>query len=97
MAEGSKYSMTNQEAIERIADHMFVHKLKEERAHYITQALQLAIESLKKQEPETVTIVADGVLNDIYAGLCPLCGRVITNKQGDPTYFCKFCGQAVKW
>lgn len=41
--------MTNEEAIVRIKDHMSVHKIYEERAIKITEALNMAIEALKAQ------------------------------------------------
>lgn len=44
--------MTREEAIKRIQDHMRIHAEKEPRAIYITEALQMAIESLE-QEPKT--------------------------------------------
>ena len=42
--------MTNKEAIERIKDHMFIHKMNEPRAIHITQALKLAIKALHTVE-----------------------------------------------
>lgn len=43
--------MTREEAIERIRDHMFVHKMYEERAVKITEALKMAISALEQLEP----------------------------------------------
>ena len=40
--------MTENEAIERIKDHMEIHKLNEPRAIYITVALSMAISALKE-------------------------------------------------
>ncbi|OUO78173.1 hypothetical protein B5F53_11540 [Blautia sp. An249] len=40
--------MTEKEAIKRIKDHMEVHALKEIRAIYITQALNMSIKALKE-------------------------------------------------
>lgn len=40
--------MTENEAIERIKDHMKIHKLNEPRAIYITVALSMAITALKE-------------------------------------------------
>ena len=42
--------MTREEAIARIKDHMSVHKIYEERAVKITEALNMAIDALKAQE-----------------------------------------------
>lgn len=44
--------MTREEAIERIKDHMVVHKMNEPRAIKISEALELAIKALE-QEPKT--------------------------------------------
>lgn len=41
--------MSNEEAIERILDHMVVHKMAEKRAIKITKALQMAMKALKEQ------------------------------------------------
>jgi hypothetical protein len=42
--------MTRQEAIERIQDHIDVHKYREPEAVMILEALDMAIESLKQPE-----------------------------------------------
>lgn len=41
--------MTKQEAIARIVDHMIVHEMNEPRAIHISEALNMAIEALKKE------------------------------------------------
>lgn len=47
--------MTNQEAIERIEQHMRIHFASEyPHAVYITEALNLAIEALKEREPRVM-------------------------------------------
>lgn len=51
---------------------------------------------LKEQEPKTVLDIADSI-EGIDVGKCPRCDKIIVNKQSDPTRFCKYCGQAVKW
>lgn len=51
---------------------------------------------LKEQEPKQVLSVADSV-GEIEIGYCPSCRRGITNKMSDPTKFCRYCGQAVRW
>lgn len=43
--------MIKEEAIARIRDHMSVHKIYEERAVKITEALNMAIKALKQPEP----------------------------------------------
>lgn len=47
--------MTNQEAIERIERHIIIHGAKEPHAVYITEALNMAIEALKAQEPRVMS------------------------------------------
>ena len=42
--------MTREEAIERIKDHMEVHRSTEPRAIYITEALNMAIKALEQQD-----------------------------------------------
>ena len=44
-------TMTENEAISRIKDHMEIHRLKEPRAIYITVALSMAITALKEIQP----------------------------------------------
>lgn len=51
---------------------------------------------LKEQEPKQVLSVADSV-GEMEVGYCPSCRRGITNKTSDPTKFCRYCRQAVKW
>lgn len=52
------------------------------------------IDLLKEQEPKTILGIAD-FIEDIEVGKCPRCERTIVSKRNDPTWFCKFCGQAV--
>ena len=59
-------------------------------------AISDAINALKEQEAKLVLDIADSV-DGIEVGRCPRCGKAIVNKMSDPTRFCKFCGQAVKW
>lgn len=58
--------------------------------------LRDALELLKAQEPKNILDVADSV-EGIEVGKCPRCDRTIVSKQSDPTWYCKYCGQAVKW
>ena len=51
---------------------------------------------LKEQEAKPVVDIIDSV-DGIEVGNCPSCDRLIVNKKSDPTQYCKFCGQAVKW
>lgn len=59
-------------------------------------AFDKAIEILKAHEPKAVVGIAD--FDTIIAiGGCPACDKSIVNKSDDPTKYCKFCVQAVKW
>ncbi len=51
---------------------------------------------LKEQGPKQVLSVADSV-GEMEVGYCPSCRRGITNKTSDPTKFCRYCGQELKW
>ena len=42
--------MTNKEAIDRILDHMVVHKMAEKHAVKITEALRMAMNALKEKQ-----------------------------------------------
>jgi len=56
--------MTREEAIARIIDHKIIHKMKEPRAIYISEALDLAIEALK--------LIPDNATNgDVIKALFP--------------------------
>ena len=55
-----------------------------------------AIAMLKEHEPKPAVDIADTV-DGIEVGRCPSCDKGIVNKKSDPTRYCKFCGQAVKW
>ena len=55
-----------------------------------------AIVLLKEQEPKTIFGIADSI-EGIEVGKCPRCDRTILSKQSDPTWFCKYCGQAVRF
>ena len=49
--------MTNQEAIERIRDHMRIHPMDQSSEYYTTaEALNMAIEALKAQETRKLTL-----------------------------------------
>lgn len=61
--------MTENEAIERIKEHMEIHKLNELRAIYITEAFDMAITALKE-----IQLYKDGKLclvpKDVYSKQC---------------------------
>ena len=86
--------MTAQEAISRIQDHNEVHSRAEKHfAIRITEALNMAVEALKKQIPKK-TIRRQPVGNGtVVYGYCPICGDATSNFRA----FCSECGQALDW
>lgn len=62
--------MTRNEAIDRIREHMAIHKLNEPRAVKITEALNMAIEALKEQQPRVLSykevMESDFVFIELY-------------------------------
>ena len=79
--------MTENEAIERIKDHMKIHKLNEPRAIYITVALSMAITALKEiqqyREIGTVEECREAVEKQ---------KSMKVNKVHVDEYFCPACG-----
>ena len=55
-----------------------------------------ALDQLKEQKAKLVLNIADSIAG-MEVGDCPGCGRHLVNKISDPSKFCKYCGQAVKW
>lgn len=89
--------MTSQEAISRIKIHNEIHSRKEHFAIKITEALQMAIEALKKQIPLQPIFwrhqYYDSRFEDDWGYECPCCG----NRDIDyPEHHCT-CGQALNW
>ena len=78
--------MTNQEAIERIERHIIIHGAKEPRAVHITEALNMAIEALKAQEPRVLTLA-----EALEADVCWL------EKKGDDRVWPCKVGGGEKW
>lgn len=72
----------------------FVSLTESDEAEYEMHEAVLAL--LKEQEPKAILDIADPI-DGIEVGKCPRCDRTILNKQSDPTWFCKYCGQAVKF
>lgn len=54
------------------------------------------LDLLKEREEKLVLNIADSIAG-MEIGDCPGCGRHLVNKISDPTKFCKYCGQVVKW
>lgn len=93
--------MEVREAIKRIEDHNEIHFAKEyPRAIKITEALDMAIEALKKRDPmeHHHTIVGECSGGEkIRTSICPKClGCIMTVEEEFPR-FCAWCGQAIKW
>jgi len=97
--------MTYKEAILRIVDHNEIHSRKEKNfAIYITEALNMAVEALKKQIPKKVRIreplsvkAFDGTDKVVTFRCypCPCCGKWIADNEGHK--HCEWCGQALDW
>ena len=94
--------MTNQEAIERIKDHIDIHKINEKNAVYISEALDMAISALEKQIPKKPEkCIEYGTLFKLY---CPTCDTKIgygfdfgAIKKYNDMKNCIHCGQAIDW
>ena len=86
--------MTNEEAIERISDHMEVHKIGEYPHIKLAVALNMALDALRAQQtPATLDRsrwegcnwcigFCPGVTGDPhwYYRFCPICGRLLTEE-----------------
>ena len=105
--------MTPEEAILRIKAHMEVHKLREPQAAYITEALNMAMTTLKEiqqyREIGTVEECREAVKKqkpmkseeiDYYYNYykCPACGtRIFSEDDIENHRYCLKCGQKIKW
>ena len=93
--------METKEAIKRIEKHKQIHFTKEyPRAIKITEALDMAVETLKKQDPmehhHTIVRECSGG-EKIRTNICPNClGSIMTVEEEFPK-FCPWCSQAIKW
>ena len=92
--------MTPQEAIERIKEHTEIHFKKEKgRCPLITEALNMAINSLEKQIPKRPDYEGDGYEDGymVYdTWICPNCGTRYEVGY-DSCAYCPECGQAIRW
>ena len=79
--------MTPQEAIQRIKQHNEIHSKKERFAIYITEALNMAVETLEKQIPKKPHRRKDTTYT-----FCPCCDS--GNLMND---YCTDCGQKIDW
>lgn len=96
--------MTPQEAIERIKEHTEIHFKKEKgRCPLITEALNMAINSLEKQIPKKPNGIYDENesqknkktfhYEQVLIGQCPKCSQEVQEGMN----FCMNCGQALDW
>ena len=111
--EKGTITMTKNEAILRIKDHMEIHRLKEPRAIYITAALSMAITALKEiqqyLEIGTVEECREAVekqkakILEFYGSredgklLCQNCGEDLWDLRECGFNNCPYCGQAILW
>ena len=60
--------------------------------------LKELFDAAKKEEPQQI-IKKCGFDDCTSYDCCPSCGEVLKERydDGNEVYFCKFCGQAVKW
>ena len=66
---------------------------------YGEQMMRDALELLKKQAPKPVWYETNG-MTGLPISHCPSCNEIIKQyAYGDirKTYYCQYCGQAVKW
>lgn len=71
--------MTRNEAIDRIREHMAIHKLNEPRAVKITEALNMAIEVLKAEQPRIMRLPeAMGIYDPVFAEFKKMDGDTFT-------------------
>lgn len=86
--------MNAQEAIARIKEHRDIHFHNELNAIYITEALDMAIETLEKQIPKKPI----GDLNSVPHYRCVACGEGVKTYKSSTVYpYCHHCGQALDW
>lgn len=99
--------MTREEAITRIKDHIEIHRYHERNAVKIFEALDMAINALKKQIPvKPKRIDQNAEFDGNWKKVCPSCGRVLVERITTPeksypihynmTDYCR-CGQKICW
>ena len=86
-------------AIERINDHIMVHRIYEPHSIRIWDALQMAKKALRKQIPEKIEPNGVGFEPPRMITLCGTCYRSFEkNSTFDvPWRYCPWCGQAIDW
>lgn len=80
--------MDSVEAIKRIEDHMRVHKIGEYPHIFLKDALDIALEALKKQIPLKPTTFGKNLFD------CAFCGRVLEKYSHN---YCPKCGHKLDW
>lgn len=87
--------MTTMEAIRSIEQHNERHSKSEPFAVYITEALAMGVEALKKQIPKKPEQDKEYPLGRV----CPRCRNYLGNVQFVPNnyLYCQRCGQALDW
>lgn len=87
-------SMEIKEAIKRIKEHIEIHYAKEPRAIYVSEALYMGIDALKKQMPVKP-------IGKHTSYKCPVCDRRVRSGKGSSSFgidhFCQRCGQKIDW
>ena len=86
-------SMTVYEAINRINEHIRILELSEPRAVEITEALNMAVDSLKINKQRKVNGIKN--VSGWIIGDCPSCGKFIHKEYHKS--FCGNCGVALDW
>ena len=82
------------EAIARIKEHIEIHFVKEPRAIYISEALYMAIDAMRKRIPQKTKKIPYmyGAENR-----CPACNHFVGWEHNIRIKFCDECGQALDW
>ena len=81
--------MTREEAIARIKEHKIVHKMNEPRAIYISEALDMAIQSLERTEWISVRDRLPKVHQDVLLSLRNLDVVVGFRAETEPYFYCQ--------
>ena len=79
--------MTPEEAIERINEHIAIHRYNEPQAIRIAEALQMGIYALEKQMSKKPTLHKGWLY-------CSVCGKDVLMEGYK---FCPDCGQRIDW
>jgi hypothetical protein len=102
--------MKEQEAIERLREHIKIHFAKEPYAIYISEALYMGIEALEKRMPKKPQTTIHKYRQENTEELgehkmthCPYCFwedekvRYFDSLVDKGTKYCRRCGQALDW